>query len=128
MTFTELSIEERVRVTEMIQKIIGKKEDAITEKMSCSDRIKARDSYNKLFDKLTKVWMKGGDKALALTYTWDGLYCKGVTPEGKSWLFVMNSFGWTQRCHHCGSLYIEGQGTIFTSGTIARAFERILES
>ncbi len=128
MTFAELTIEERIKVTEMIQKIIGKKEDAITEKMTRSDRIKARENYNKLFDKLTKVWMKGGDKALALTYTWEGSHCHGVTPDGKSWVFEMNSFGWTQRSHHCGSLYIEGVGNLFTSGTIARAFERILEN
>lgn len=128
MTFAELTIEERVKVTEMIQKIIGKKEDATTEKMTRSDRIKARENYNKLFDKLTKVWMNGGDRALALTYTWTGSSCHGVTPEGKNWVFVMNSFGWTQRSHHCGSLYIEGIGNIFTSGTIARAFERILKN
>ena len=128
MTFAELSLEERIRVTEMIQKIIGKKEDVIKDGMSTSDRIKAREAYSKLFDKLTKVWMKGGDKALSLTYTWEGSYGYGVTPNGKKWVFNMNSFGWTQRSHHCGSLSIEGQGTIFTSGTLARAFERILEN
>lgn len=128
MTFAELTIEERIRVTEMIQKVIGKQEDVIKEGMSTSDRIKARESYRKLFDKLTKVWMKGGDKALSLVYTWEGSYGHGITPNGKKWVFSMNSFGWTQRSHHCGSLTIEGQGTIFTSGTLARAFERILEN
>lgn len=127
MTIYDLPKEERMRVTEMIRKIIGKREDSIKEGMSNSERIKARFEYDKLFEKLAKVWVNHGDRALAMNYTWYGSYGEGVTPNGKKWIFEMNNFGWTQRCHHCGSLYIEGEGTVFTSGTLARAFERILE-
>lgn len=128
MTFAELSREDRIRVTEMIQKVIGKREDCITEKMNTSDRIKSKFNYDKLFDKLTKVWLKYGDKALAMNYTVSGAVAKGVTPGGKAWEFILNNYGWTERCHHCGSLYIEGIGCVFTSGTMARAFERIFEN
>lgn len=127
MTIYDLPNEERMRVTEMIRKIIGRKEDSIKEGMTNSERIKARFEYDKLFEKLAKIWVNHGDKALAMNYTWCGRSAQGVTPGGKKWIFEMNSFGWTQRNHHCGSLYIEGEGTIFTSGTLARAFERILE-
>ena len=128
MTFAEMSKEDRVRVTEMIQKIIGKSGDCVKEGMSLSERITARDNYRKLFDRLTKVWAKYGDKALAMNYTTNGSVARGVTPNGKAWSFSLNNFGWTNRCHHCGSLYIEGIGCVFTSGTMARAFERIFEN
>ncbi len=127
MTIYDLPNEERIRITRMIEKIIGTKKDAVNDKMSRSERITAYANYDKLFDKLAKVWVEHGDKALAMNYTWRGSRGEGVTPNGKKWIFDMNSFGWTQRAHHCGSLYIEGEGTIFTSGTLARAFERILE-
>ena len=127
MTIYDLPIEERIRVTRMIQKIIGTKEDAVKDITGTGARIQAYSNYDKLFEKLAKVWVKNGDKALSMQYTWCGSYGYGVTPKGKSWTFDMNTYGWTDRCHHCGSLYIEGEGTIFTSGTLARAFERIME-
>lgn len=127
MTIYDLPNEERIRVTRMIQKIIGTKKDAVTQDMTGSERITAYANYDKLFDKLAKVWVAHGDKALSMNYTWNGSQGEGVTPNGKKWIFIMNCFGWTQRTHHCGSLYIEGEGTIFTSGTLARALERILE-
>ena len=127
MTIYDLPNDERIRVTKMIQKIIGTKEDAVDGINGTGARIQAYSNYDKLFDKLAKVWVKNGDKALSMQYTWNGSYGQGVTPTGKRWMFDMNTYGWTERCHHCGSLYIEGEGTIFTSGTLARAFERILE-
>lgn len=128
MKFYELEMEERVRVTEMIQKIIGTRDECTDGCKNRTERIKARFEYEKLFEKLANLWTEKGDKALALAYTDQGAHKQGVTPQGKTWTFEMNSFGWTQRTHHCGSLYIEGQGCIFTSGTIVRAFERILEN
>ena len=127
MKYYELEMDERVRVKEMIEKIIGTKSECITDRMSNSDRIKARFAYDKLFEELANVWCKYGDKALAMHYTDKGGIKEGVTPSGKKWVFYMNSFGWTQRSHHCGSLYIEGKGCIFTSGKLARAIERIME-
>lgn len=128
MTYYNLQGEERARVAEMIYNIIGKREDQITADMSRDDRIKTRFEYDKLFDKLAKVWAKYGDKALATQYTDRGAIKEGTTPNGKKWQFYMNSYGWTHRTHHCGSLYIEGVGCVFTSGTMAKAFERIFEN
>jgi len=128
MTIYDLPNEERIRVTRMIQKIIGTKEEAVKGVSGTGARIQAYSNYDKLFEKLAKVWVNHGDEALAMNYEWYGSYGKGVTPKGKAWTFDMNTYGWTERCHHCGSLYIEGEGCIFTSGTLARAFERILEN
>ena len=127
MTFYELPIEEQTKGREMIYKIIGKKADCVEGLNSNSDRIKARFEYDKLFDKLARIYANNGAKALSMTYTSHGAWLEGVTPGGKKWVFNYNTFGWTQRTHHCGSLYVEGVGTLFTSGTLARAFERLLE-
>lgn len=125
---TNATPEERAELRKKIENIIGRKEDCVNDNMDRSDRITARTNYDKLYEKLTKIWLEHGDRALAMNYTNKGTWVEGTTPDGKKWVFSLNSFGWTQRCHHCGSLYIEGQGTIFTSGTLARAFERILEN
>lgn len=127
MTIYDLPNEKRIEITKKIQNIIGTKNEWVTDNMDLSKRIKARSDYDKLFEKLAKVWVKYGDKALAMNYTDNGSYKIGTTPNGKKWMLEMNN-GWTMRSRHCGSLYIEGQGTVFTSGTLARAFERILES
>lgn len=127
MTIYDLDNETRMRVTEMIQKVIGTKAECVNDKMTREERIKARFNYDKLFEKLAKIWVKNGDKALSMNYMDYGSFLKGVTPNGKRWQFDWNSWGWTERTHHCGTLWIEGQGCIFTSGTVARAFERIME-
>ena len=125
MRFYDMTLEEQNKGRQMIENIIGSQGDWIKPDMDCSKRIKARASYDKLFDKLAKVYAEHGDKALAMEYTSNGAFKEGTTPNGKKWVLVMNS-GWTERSRHCGTLTIEGEGTIFTSGTIAKAFEYIL--
>ena len=125
MRFYDMAIEEQVKGRQMIRNIIGNKEDWVKPDMSLSKKIKARADYDKLFDKLAKVYAEHGDKALAMEYTSNGAFKEGTTPNGKKWVLEMNS-GWTERSRHCGTLTIEGEGTIFTSGTIAKAFEYIL--
>lgn len=126
MTLYDLDIEKRLEITGRIQMIIGKKEDWITPNMDTGDRIKARMDYDKLFEKLAKIWVKYGDKALAMAFTDHGGYKVGVTPNGKKWTLDMNG-GWTTRSRHCGTLRIDGE-CIYTSGTLAKAFEYILEN
>ena len=125
MRFYDMPVEEQVKGRQMIRNIIGNKEDWVKPDMSLSKKIKARADYDKLFDKLAKVYAEHGDKALAMQYTSNGAFKEGTTPNGKRWVLEMNS-GWTERSRHCGTLTIEGEGTIFTSGTIAKAFEYIL--
>lgn len=128
MKFYEMSIEERTRGTEMIHKLIGTKDEAVANVTDLSKRIQIRSAYDRLFAKLANIYEKHGDKVLALNFIDDGAHKHGITPNGKNWEFYMNNFGWTDRVHHCGTLYIEGIGCVFTSGTLARAFERILEN
>lgn len=127
MTFSELTVEERINLNKKIEIIIGTKESWVHEGMDTSQRIEARFAYDKLKEKLQKVFLKYGDKALAMNFMDYGGYKKGITPGGKRWVLDMNS-GWTARSRHCGSLYIEGQGNIFTSGTLAKAFEYIMNN
>jgi hypothetical protein len=124
MTFAELTREERQEITQRIQAIIGKKEESIREGMSISERVKARSDYDKQFDKLAKIYVQYGAEALACNFEDCGAFKKGVTTQGKKWSLEMNG-GYTQRSRYCGSLYIEGEGMIFTSGTLAKAFEYI---
>lgn len=127
MTFWELDMDTRMEVTRRIQVIIGKKEEWVKEDMDRSQRINARFEYDKLFEKMAKIWMKYGDKALATQFKQEGRWAEGITASGKFWRLIPNSFGYTSRSRHCGTLVIDGE-TIFTSGTIAKAFEYILNS
>ena len=125
MTIYDLPNDKRIEASRRIQKIIGTKESWITDNMDLSKRIEMRTRYDRLFEKLGKIYAEHGEKALALSFTEDGDTLRGVTPNGKAWFLERNN-GWTLRSHHCGTLWIEGEGMIFTSGTLARAFEYIL--
>lgn len=127
MTFWDLNQEEQAKGREMIQKIIGTKADCVRGIESNSERIKARFKYDKLFEQLGKIYANSGAKALSMNFIDYGAMIEGVTPGGKKWVFYKNSWGWTERTHHCGTLYIEGEGCVFTSGTLARVFERLIE-
>ena len=51
----------------------------------------------------------------------------GITPNGKRFSIEGNS-GWTNRSRHCYTLYLEGQGVVFTSGEFWRAYGVIKNS
>lgn len=82
MTFYDLEQDERIRVRQMIEKIIGTKKDCVNDDMTRDERINARFKYDKLFDQLAKVWIKAGDKALAMNFMDYGSVKEGVTPAG----------------------------------------------
>jgi hypothetical protein len=124
-----MTYDERLAINERIDAMIGSYvdfRDSIKD-MNLSDSITAQDKYNKLRDKLFKIAEKHGEKALVLTMIQDGNTSSGVTPNGKKFFWYANN-GYSIRSRHCGTLYIEGVGTIFTSGTVAKAFEYILEN
>lgn len=125
MTLYDLPNEQRLEATRRIEAIIGTKKSWIRDDMDLSTRIETRTRYNRLFEKLGKIYAEHGEKALAMNFTDHGGYKEGITPAGKKWILYMNN-GWTTRSRHCGTLTIEGEGTIFTSGTLAKAFEYIL--
>lgn len=124
-----MTMDERIRINERIDAMIGSRDDLSKEieNRSLSDKITARDKYNKLREKLFKIAEQNGEKALTLTLIQDGNTATGVTANGKKFVWTIN-YGYSIRSRYCGSLYIEGIGTVFTSGTVAKAFEYILNN
>ncbi len=124
-----MTFDERVSINERIDAMIGSYVDfkESIKDMELSDRINAQDKYNKLREKLFKIAEMSGEKALTLTLIQDGNTATGVTANGKKFVWTANS-GYAYRSRYCGSLYIAEIGTVFTSGTVAKAFEYILNN
>lgn len=124
-----MTIDERKAINDRIDAMIGSQDDLrkSIESMSLSDKINARDKYNKLREKLLKIAEMSGEKALTLTLIQDGNTATGVTANGKKFVWTANN-GYAYRSRYCGSLYIADIGTVFTSGTVAKAFEYILNN
>jgi len=124
-----MTFEERVAINQRIDNMIGTPDDLKKEieHMDLTDRITARDKYQKMREKLFKIAEKYGEKALVVTVIQEGNTSKGVTANGKKFIWYGNH-GYTTRSRYCGSLYIEGVGMVFTSGTIAKTFDYILNN
>lgn len=95
--------------------------------LDLSARIKARDQYDKLVEKLFKIAEKYGEKALMFTLIQDGSFCSGVTVNGKKFRWTPNC-GLSMRSRYCGDLWIDGIGTVFTSGSVAKVYEYLLNN
>ena len=95
--------------------------------MSLEDKISDNNEYSKMREKLLKIGEKYGEEALALTMIKCGNICHGVTANGKRFVWIGNN-GLEKRSLYCGLLDIEGIGTIFTSGTIAKAIEYVIKN
>ena len=121
--------EQRKTINNRIDAMIGshaEHREAI-KNMTLSDRVNATDKYNKMREKLFKIAEKYGEKALVITMIQDGNTAYGVTADGKQFRWVGNN-GYAMRSRYCGTLEIEGNGTVFTSGTVAKAYEYILNN
>ena len=82
--------------------------------------LKQKEELRKLeFAAEQKEWAKDG-------ITLEGRYY-GTTPGGKGFSIQRNN-GYTDRSLHCFSLYLEGQGMVFTSGEFWRAYNIIRNS
>ena len=121
--------EERIAINERIDAMIGSPEqlNESIKDLDLTERINIRTRYSKLRDRLFKIAEKSGEKALALTLIQEGRYRSGVTVNGKKFVWTPNH-GFTMRSRSCGDLWIEGVGTVFTSGTVAKVFEYILNN
>ncbi len=124
---TQASEEERVEMANRIRKIIGTKEDARALAKDRTERVKAASDYDKAFERLAKVFINNGEKALAMAFTKQGNEYYGVTASGKGWTLYGNC-GATLRSRYCGTLYIEGIGCVFTSGRLEKVFDYILNN
>ena len=124
-----MTFEERVEVNKLIDKMLGSRERQreITSNMSLEGRIRSNSEYQKMREKLMKIAEKEGIENLNLVIITCGRIGKGVTKSGKKFVWEGNN-GFTERSRYCGSLYIEGVGTVFTSGTIAKVAEYIINN
>lgn len=131
MTYSELitkaTKEQRKEVRDRVEKIIGKKEMAVIGVTDLTEKITKAQQWQKAYEQLAKVFLEHGEKALAMNFMSYGRTSEGVTARGKKWVFSGNN-GFTNRSRYCGDLYIEGEGTIFTSGRIDKVFEYILNA
>ena len=131
MTYAQLitnaTVEEREEVRRRVQAIIGTQEQAKATATNLSDRIRKGMQWQKQYEKLAKIFLENGGKALAMNFTQHGRRFEGVTANGKRWTLDGNC-GWTDRSRYCGTLYIEGEGCIFTSGRLDRVFDYILNN
>ena len=124
-----MTTDERLAINRRIDKIIGNRYEQRSriENMSLDDKISDNDEYLKMREKLFKIGEKYGEEALALTMIKCGNICHGVTANGKRFVWIGNN-GLEKRSLYCGLLDIEGIGTIFTSGTIAKAIEYVIKN
>lgn len=124
-----MTFEERVEVNKLIDKMLGSREQQreITSNMTLENRIRSNSEYQKMREKLMKIAEKEGIENLNLVIITCGRSGNGVTKSGKKFVWEGNN-GFTERSRYCGSLYIEGVGTVFTSGTIAKVAEYIINN
>ena len=127
MTIYDLTVEQRKELRERIEKIIGKREWERERATSLTERIQNVQRWDKACERLEKVFLEHGEKALALHFTQKGASYEGVTADGKKWVLEANH-GWTERSRYCGTLWIEGIGTVFTSGRLDKVFDYILNN
>ncbi len=120
--------EQYIEAREKINAIIGKKDDIYEKFPGAENRDKRMEmvaSWDRMNDKLLKIFEKGGASAIAMTVIDKGAIKEGITASGKRWQLYMNS-GYTARSRYCGSLWIEGEGTVFTSGSLAKVMEYVI--
>lgn len=124
-----MTMQERMEANRRIDVMIGSwdEQKRITETMSLSERINSNNRYSKMREKLLKIAEKEGLEALASIVIVGGKWCEGCTASGKRYIWDGNN-GYTERSRYCGSLWIEGMGTVFTSGTLERAVEYLIKN
>lgn len=124
-----MTTNERLAINQRIDKIIGNRYEQRSriKNMSLEDKISDNNEYSKMREKLFKIGEKYGEKALALTMIKCGNICHGMTAHGKRFVWIGNN-GLEKRSLYCGLLDIEGIGTVFTSGTIAKAIEYVIKN
>ena len=123
-----MTLEERKEINRRIDAMIGslEQEKKRTEGWRLEARVNAITRYNKTRTKLFELAEREGIAALSAVI-FPGRWVEGVTASGKKYIWDGNH-GYTERSRYCGSLWIEGVGTVFTSGTIEKAVEYILKN
>lgn len=129
MTYGELiskaTAEQRKEVMARVVKIIGTADQNTCNIKDLAARVNARAKWQKEYERLAKIFLEHGAEALSMNFYQRGRDYEGVTANGKKWTLDMNN-GWTERSRYCGTLWIEGEGTVFTSGRLDKVFDYIL--
>lgn len=116
-------VEELKDRIERAERRTQKAEAAYTEhvkEVEAIEDLKRKEELQRLeFEAEQREWAKDG-------ITLEARY-RGKTPKGKGFSIVGNN-GWTNRSRHCFTLYLEGQGVVFTSGEFWRAYGVIKKS
>lgn len=117
-----------IKANEIIDRMIGSiaEQRANVNKLSLSDRIKSNDQYDKMRSKLFAIIEVNGLDYLDGVAIMRGNNSRGFTKTGRKYTWEGNC-GITAKSRYCGSLWIEGEGTVFTSGTLVKAVEYILK-
>ena len=122
--------QERTEINDKIQLLIGTKEDvrrlSKSNNEQTSDTINKCYEYDKMYIKLFKIAEKYGHEKLSFQAVDQYGRVRFVTLTGKLAIWERNN-GWTTRSRYCGDLRIDGK-TIFTSGTIAKVMEYVLNN
>ena len=126
MTIYDLPNNERLEALEFAKGIVGDKESWLIGITDLGNKIATTNKYNNLLEKIANTYIKYGPKKACLTYVQNGSDLEGMTATGKKWVLYRNN-GFTTRSINCGTLYIDGE-CIFTSGTIAKAFDYIVNN
>lgn len=117
-----------IKANEIIDRMIGSiaEQRANVNKLSLSDRIKSNDQYDKMRAKLLAIADVNGVEYISGVTIMCGGNSRGFTKTGRKYTWEGNC-GITAKSLYCGSLWIDGEGTVFTSGTIVKAVEYILK-
>lgn len=125
-----MTIKELEAANERIDKMIGSRDlmrKASESYKDLAQKIKFKQQYEKMRENLMKIAEKEGVESLTTVFIEQGRTNTGVTKNGKRFEWYGNN-GFCERSRYCGSLWIEGIGTVFTSGTIAKAVEYVINN
>ena len=117
-----------IKANEIIDRIIGSmaEQRANVNKLPLSERISCNAQYDKMRSKLFAIIEVNGFDYLVGVTIMRGNNTRGFTKTGRKYTWEGNC-GITAKSRYCGSLWIEGIGTVFTSGTLVKAVEYILK-
>lgn len=117
-----------IKANEIIDRMVGSvaEQRAYAVKLPLSDRIKSNDQYTKMREKLLSYADANGVESLDGAAIMRGNNSCGFTKTGRKYTWEGNC-GITAKSRYCGSLWVEGVGTVFTSGTLVKAVEYILK-
>lgn len=124
-----MTLDERIKADAIIDGIVGTWEEHRKELQgrAIEERIKETNSYRKIRESLLKIAENDGVDSLYFASVMHGGVANGITKSGKKYTWVQNN-GFSVSSRYCGTLYIEGMGTVFTRGKIDKIISYIINN